>query len=206
MIHYVGWMCIGFLTTTFALPALSSLVLPRPRGERHPPVRASVWAKLLLSPVWFIIGAELIGHPGPGWLRWLLLPLAAAATAFLCAPGIMSRRKAGLPWWRFWTDGPSSATLGSPEDSPETVAVPDAETLIHRISNAQFSTTRLRPGYDEEEVDKFLDKLIADLSDCGRLDPARVRDVKFTQTRLRPGYTEEDVDAFLDEVTAQAAR
>jgi DivIVA domain-containing protein len=206
MIHYVGWMCIGFLTTTFALPALSSLVLPRPRGERHPPVRASVWAKLLLSPVWFIIGAELIGHPGPGWLRWLLLPLAAAATAFLCAPGIMSRRKAGLPWWRFWISAPSSAAGPAGQDSQETVIVSDAETLIHRIRTATFSTIRLRPGYDEEEVDTFLDKLMADLGDGGRLDPARVRDVKFSTTRLRPGYNQEEVDVFLDEVTAQAAR
>ena len=32
------------------------------------------------------------------------------------------------------------------------------------IRNKQFSTTRLRPGYDEEEVDNFLDKAEAELS------------------------------------------
>ena len=29
------------------------------------------------------------------------------------------------------------------------------------VRNKQFSTTRLRPGYDEEEVDAFLDEVEA---------------------------------------------
>jgi DivIVA domain-containing protein len=33
--------------------------------------------------------------------------------------------------------------------------------LIERIKNAQFRTTRLSPGYDEEEVDNFLDRVVA---------------------------------------------
>jgi DivIVA domain-containing protein len=32
------------------------------------------------------------------------------------------------------------------------------------VRNKQFSTTRLRPGYDEEEVDAFLDEIEAELS------------------------------------------
>src|SRR3989454_5750896 len=31
------------------------------------------------------------------------------------------------------------------------------------VRNKQFSTTRLRPGYDEEEVDTFLDEVEAEL-------------------------------------------
>src|SRR6516165_8045322 len=31
------------------------------------------------------------------------------------------------------------------------------------VRNKQFSTTRLRPGYDEEEVDAFLDEIEAEL-------------------------------------------
>ena len=31
------------------------------------------------------------------------------------------------------------------------------------VRNKQFSTTRLRPGYDEEEVDAFLDEVEAEL-------------------------------------------
>src|ERR1700747_3918967 len=32
-----------------------------------------------------------------------------------------------------------------------------------KLRNKQFSTTRLRPGYDEEEVDSFLDEVEAEL-------------------------------------------
>ena len=31
------------------------------------------------------------------------------------------------------------------------------------VRNKQFSTTRLRPGYDEEEVDAFLDEVEVEL-------------------------------------------
>ena len=31
------------------------------------------------------------------------------------------------------------------------------------VRNKQFSTTRLRPGYDEEEVDAFLDEVESEL-------------------------------------------
>ena len=33
------------------------------------------------------------------------------------------------------------------------------------VRNKQFSTTRLRPGYDEEEVDAFLDEVEAALDE-----------------------------------------
>jgi DivIVA domain-containing protein len=205
MNHILGWVCICFLVPGGVLPVLSRLVLPRPHGERHRPVQASAWANLLLGVGWLIVGLSLLGHPVPPWLRWLLLPAAVAALALPLAPGIASRRNAGLPWWRFWAAVPSTADSGAREGSQETVIVPDAKTLIERIRTATFSTVRLKPGYDEESVDKFLDRLVADLGDDGRLDPAAVRDVKFPQTRLRPGYVEEDVDAFLDKVIARAA-
>jgi DivIVA domain-containing protein len=85
-------------------------------------------------------------------------------------------------------------------------AIPlDARTtaLIERIKTVRFSTTRLSPGYDEEEVDVFLDKLVAALSRDGQIDRSELRDVRFSRTRLRPGYVFTDVDAFLEEV-AQA--
>jgi len=81
----------------------------------------------------------------------------------------------------------------------------DARTtgLIERIKTVTFSTTRLSPGYDEEEVDVFLDKLVAALSQEGQLNRSELRDARFSMTRLRPGYVMTDVDAFLEEV-AQA--
>lgn len=77
--------------------------------------------------------------------------------------------------------------------------------MISRIENSRFSTTRFAPGYDEEEVDKFLDELVRILSDGDTLDPAMVRDAKFSTTRLRPGYNQEDVDALLDDVERYAS-
>lgn len=106
------------------------------------------------------------------------------------------------------------------------------ESLAHRIRNARFSTTRLRPGYDEREVDRFLDEVTAAALDLGRqvdllkalleaapsredaaaaaaemeplpsLTPELVRDKRFSPTRLRPGYAIQDVDTFLARTAA----
>jgi DivIVA domain-containing protein len=72
--------------------------------------------------------------------------------------------------------------------------------LIERIQNAQFRTTRLSPGYDEEEVDNFLSRLVAILRDSALPDPEEVRNVQFATRRLRPGYAMQDVDRLLHEV------
>ena len=97
--------------------------------------------------------------------------------------------------------GPISAS--APDAGP--ASAPDARTagLIERIKNVKFSTTRLTPGYDEEEVDIFLDKLVAALSKDGQLDRLVLRNIRFSRTRIRPGYTMPDVNTFLDEI-AQA--
>jgi DivIVA domain-containing protein len=103
------------------------------------------------------------------------------------------------------------------------------------VRNKHFSTTRNRPGYDEEDVDTFLDlvereldllikengELRAALARMVRgegtqsdipplpvreLRAADVHNVKFSTTRLRPGYDEEEVDAFLDDLEAEIER
>jgi len=50
---------------------------------------------------------------------------------------------------------------------------------------------------------RLLLKLVAALSQEGRLDRSQLREIRFSTTRMRPGYVMPDVDAFLDEV-AQA--
>jgi DivIVA domain-containing protein len=213
MDHIIGWVGIFVVVPTYLLGPLSMLVAARLRRERVTAAPATMWVWLLLSPLYIDTSSALLGHPGPGWLHWPLLVLSFMALAFAVVPGLVSRRKAGLPWWWFWTTTKSSAVgsadpgnpEGSQEDDPGPVIVPDGAALIDRIRTVRFSTTILQPGYDEREVDKFLDKLAADLGEFGRLDPAEVRDVTFSTTRLRPGYCEQEVDDFLDEVTAQAA-
>jgi DivIVA domain-containing protein len=78
--------------------------------------------------------------------------------------------------------------------------------LIERIRNAQFRTTRLSPGYDEEEVDHLLDRLVAILRESDLPDPEELRNVQFTTRRLRPSYAMEDVDSLLHEIAEAAAR
>ena len=77
--------------------------------------------------------------------------------------------------------------------------------LVERIQNAKFRTTRLSPGYDEEEVDSFLGRLVATLRGSDLPDYGEVRNVEFATTRLRPGYAMKDVDRLLREI-AEAIR
>ena len=77
--------------------------------------------------------------------------------------------------------------------------------LIERVKNAQFRTTRLSPGYDEEEVDNLLDRVVAVLRESGLPDPEELRAVQFTTRRLRPGYVQQDVDGLLREIAEAVA-
>jgi DivIVA domain-containing protein len=74
--------------------------------------------------------------------------------------------------------------------------------LAQWVEQKQFSTTRLRPGYDEREVDLFLDEIRDTFLGTRNppLTPREVEKARFSTTRLRPGYDEEEVDIFLDEV------
>ena len=80
------------------------------------------------------------------------------------------------------------------------------QDLIERIQNAKFRTTRFSPGYDEEEVDNLLDRLVAILRESGLPDPEELRSVQFTTRRLRPSYVMEDVDGLLHEIAEGAAQ
>lgn len=71
------------------------------------------------------------------------------------------------------------------------------DQMIERIETAQFRTTRMQPGYDEADVDRFLDDAVAALR-RGELPDAR--GARFSTTRIRPGYNELDVDDLLDEI------
>jgi DivIVA domain-containing protein len=73
--------------------------------------------------------------------------------------------------------------------------------LIERIKNATFGTTRFSAGYDEEEVDAFLDKVVAVLGEAGRPDHGELSNAQFRTVRLRPGYAREDVDRLLREIS-----
>jgi DivIVA domain-containing protein len=104
------------------------------------------------------------------------------------------------------------------------------------VRNRKFGTTRLSPGYAEDEVSAFLDLTAAELDVLVRenralasaladaragvssgdvripppsvhhLIPADINNARFTTTRLRPGYDIHEVVDFLDEVAREIAR
>ncbi|CAL9511570.1 Cell cycle protein GpsB [Nocardiopsis dassonvillei] len=80
------------------------------------------------------------------------------------------------------------------------------------IRNKKFHTVRLRPGYNEEDVDALLDRIemtLVALEGGPRKGPLitaeEVRNSRFRTTRLSPGYREDEVDDFLDVVVADLA-
>jgi DivIVA domain-containing protein len=83
----------------------------------------------------------------------------------------------------------------------------DGSMLAEWAATRQFATTRLRPGYDMEEVDAFLGAIRDTFLGMRKpsLTPGEIRNKQFSTTRLRPGYDEEEVDAFLDEAELRLA-
>jgi len=199
-----GWVFIagGTVNVGRALPVL---VRAR-RSQRYPAaVPAGVWSGLMAGLGLLASGVLSLRYPRyphGTWLGWIPGTLVGAALIVLIVPSIVARRRARRL-------GPSSAYAASLSSAdvpgPGPAIAPDARTagLIERIKNVKFGTVRLAPGYDEEEVDTFLDKLVAALSQDGQLNRSELRDIRFSTTRLRPGYAMPDVDTFLEEV-AQA--
>jgi DivIVA domain-containing protein len=187
-----GWVMIvggvGYASSSLAKLAGAG------RGARGHPMPVQVGHSLLLSLVLLAGGVSALHQFRWTLAVWVAGALAATYVITLPIPGIVSRRKAGLPWWRFRTGvTPPPEPVGPVGDST-------AALLIRRISNARFRTTRLTPGYDEQEVDIFLDSLVAALGESGELDPGLVRNTRFSTTRIGPGYAIHDVDSFLDSI------
>ena len=75
------------------------------------------------------------------------------------------------------------------------------------VLNAKFTATKFREGYDQDQVDDFLDRVVATLRarEAGRPEPAAVSVVEldgrtFTTTKFRQGYEIQDVDALVQRV------
>jgi len=88
--------------------------------------------------------------------------------------------------------------------SPEPVSAED----VHRV---RFTVSKFTDGYDQSEVDDFLDEVVATLrareaGEPGTLSAAQVHDVTFSHTKFRAGYAVAEVDDFLDRVARTLAR
>jgi DivIVA domain-containing protein len=199
-----GWLSIA-CGAVGAGGALYRLTTARQSGAgfRAIPLDVCAW---LLTSLGVLTGGILYvcdsRYPHGSRLAWIPIAFVTAGMAPLIGGGIVWSR-------RVIRDSSSSAETPGPDPSSANTAgadpaiTIDASTadLIERIKNVRFGTTRLAQGYDEEEVDVFLDNLMAVLSGGGRLHGSELREVQFSRTRLRPGYVIADVVAFLDEVT-----
>lgn len=78
----------------------------------------------------------------------------------------------------------------------------DRARLVAELLNARFQTTQFRSGYDEAEVDDFVDVVVSDLqSGVPGIDLVdRIERAGFSTTTFRRGYDCMDVDALLDRV------
>lgn len=216
----MGWALI-ILAAVNAARAPRKLATARRSGARSSAILAGVWSELCFTLIFLAEGVLFLRNAHPAWSFWILVALGTSGLMAQAVPGIVSRRKAGAPWWRFGVrviPPPSAAGFtGLSEDShlnaspadtlePRSAIVLDASTLdlIEKITNARFSTVRLSRGYDEEDVDIFLDKLTAALSEGGQLNQAELLNARFTTTRLRPGYVMQDVDSLVHEIARAA--
>jgi len=109
------------------------------------------------------------------------------------------------------TPGSPAPAIGASvgQQSRESAPDPDVDgaVLAEWVETSRFSGTRLRPGYDQEEVDAFLDAIHDSFLGvrAPSLTPDQIRAMQFSTTHLRPGYDEEEVDAFLDEAESRLA-
>jgi DivIVA domain-containing protein len=78
------------------------------------------------------------------------------------------------------------------------------------VLNQKFAATKFREGYDQDEVDDFLDRVVETLQEqegAGRaarpLTAWDIGQVRFQTTKWREGYDQQEVDAFLDRVREQ---
>jgi|GEM_PF-1575025 len=75
---------------------------------------------------------------------------------------------------------------------------------------AKFQATKFTEGYDQEEVDDFLDRVVTTLRaretgvpEAGALTIADIDARSFTTTKFREGYAQGAVDELLDRVRVQ---
>ena len=74
------------------------------------------------------------------------------------------------------------------------------------VIDVRFHPTKFRWGYDQRQVDDFLDRVIDALRPVAErqlptvLTRQEVQDVTFRATRWREGYDQDEVDALLERV------
>jgi DivIVA domain-containing protein len=206
----IAWVFIGVGLLAAAHSAIKLTVGRSRPGMAERSARRKAWLDLWQAATSVALGLSLLGTKDPrtAWLQW-------PALAFLLAFSIL-----GSSFWRRSRMGDESdakagedaaAGAGVGEQprgkTPFPAASASAADVAEWVDTKTFSTTRLRPGYRQEEVDDFLDTIrdaFLGVS-ASALTSNDVKRIRFATTRLKPGYDEEDVDEFLDYVEARLA-
>jgi DivIVA domain-containing protein len=76
------------------------------------------------------------------------------------------------------------------------------ESQAARVEKVVFRPGRWGSGYHEDEVDAFLDRIVATLRGTTQypVTAKDVREVQFSTVMFKPGYLIADVDAFLESI------
>ncbi|MGW5266711.1 DivIVA domain-containing protein [Microbispora sp. NPDC004025] len=95
---------------------------------------------------------------------------------------------------------------GTPPPEPGTASWLEAQAV--RVERVAFHPGRLGMGYREEEVDAFLDRVVATLrgTTAEPLTAEQVRKATFATVVFRPGYAIREVDGFLAEMASVLER
>ena len=87
-----------------------------------------------------------------------------------------------------------------------------AMTTADEVLNVKFQSTKFTEGYDQDEVDDFLDRVVATLRAREGGAPAErpvtaadLDERSFTTTKFREGYAQGDVDGLLDRLRGELA-
>ncbi|MGI5160297.1 DivIVA domain-containing protein [Microbispora sp. CA-102843] len=107
-------------------------------------------------------------------------------------------------------EAPAKATRGEKTGTlpPEPGTPSWRETQAARVEHVAFRPGRLGMGYREEEVDAFLDRVVATLRETAAepLTAEQVRRATFATVVFRPGYAIREVDGFLAEMASVLER
>ncbi|XVQ88124.1 DivIVA domain-containing protein [Microbispora siamensis] len=135
---------------------------------------------------------------------------AVSEPAAAHAPGAPSRRtraeKRARPQAAPAQASGRGEKTGTPSPEPGTQSW--LETQAARVERVAFRPGRLGMGYREEEVDVFLDRVVATLRGTAAepLTPEQVRKATFATVVFRPGYAIHEVDGFLAEMASVLER
>lgn len=80
-------------------------------------------------------------------------------------------------------------------------------TLTKRIETVAFSTVQFQGGYSCDDVDAFLDTLVARINSSATTEElhALIDGARFGPTTMQRGYSVDEVDAFLADLLPEGA-